>query len=73
MPAEPVPVLSDQQSTWMAFGPEGAASGWGGRLGDLFMSANGYPVFTAISTSGNTVYLAGQQTALNRCGSGVVE
>ncbi len=51
---------NDQQSTWMAFAPEGAAAGWGGRMGDLFMNANQYPVFTGISTAGNAVFLAGR-------------
>ena len=50
---------NDQQSTWQALAPEGARAGWGGRMGDLLMSANQYPVFTAVSTTGNAVFLSG--------------
>lgn len=59
---------NDQQSMWMAFGPEGSANGWGGRLGDLFMSQNAAPVFTAISTSGNAVFLTGRDCAQYQIG-----
>lgn len=52
---------NDQQSTWMAFGPEGAATGWGGRLGDLFAASNADPVFTSLSLAGNQVWLNGQR------------
>ncbi len=52
---------NDQQSTWMAFAPEGARTGWGGRLGDLFAASNANPVFTCISTSGNAVFLTGNE------------
>src|SRR5690606_11043093 len=51
---------NDQQSTWMAFAPEGARVGWGGRMGDLFAAGNGDPVFTCISASGNSVFLSGE-------------
>ncbi len=51
---------NDQQSLWQAYAPEGAAYGWGGRMGDVFASTNAYPVFTAISASGNAVFLAGK-------------
>ncbi len=50
---------NDQASTWQSLAPEGAPSGWGGRMGDILMSANAQPVFTAISTSGNAVFLSG--------------
>lgn len=50
---------NDQQSTWQSLSPEGARSGWGGRMGDVLMSANQQPVFTAISASGNAVFLSG--------------
>jgi len=50
---------NDQQNTWQALGPEGSTRGWGGRLGDLLASSNSQPVFTAISASGNAVFLAG--------------
>ena len=50
---------NDQTNTWMALAPEGAARGWGGRMGDLLASSNSRPVFTAISATGNSVWLAG--------------
>ncbi|RZL36769.1 MAG: DUF1501 domain-containing protein [Rubrivivax sp.] len=52
---------NDQQSVWQASSPEGATSGWGGRLGDLFLSGNGTSTFTCINVSGNAVYMAGKQ------------
>lgn len=51
---------NDQSATWQSLQPEGAPSGWGGRMGDLLMSANQYPVFTAVSATGNSVFLSGQ-------------
>lgn len=51
---------NDQQSFWQSESPEGAASGWGGRIGDLFAAGNGNATFTAISVSGNAVYLSGK-------------
>lgn len=53
---------NDQQSTWQALAPEGAQLGWGGRLGDLLASRNANTAFTAISVSGNAVFMAGQTT-----------
>jgi len=50
---------NDQAATWQSLAPEGAPSGWGGRMGDILMSANAQPVFTAVSASGNAVFLAG--------------
>jgi uncharacterized protein (DUF1501 family) len=52
---------NDQQSVWQASSPEGATSGWGGRLGDLFLSGNGNATFTCINVSGNAVFMAGKQ------------
>jgi uncharacterized protein (DUF1501 family) len=51
---------TDQQSVWQASLPEGATSGWGGRMGDLLMAGNGQATFTAISVAGNAVYLSGR-------------
>lgn len=51
---------NDQQATWQAFSPEGGKVGWGGRLGDMFASSNSNALFTAISASGNAVFLSGQ-------------
>jgi uncharacterized protein (DUF1501 family) len=52
---------NDQQSVWQASSPEGATSGWGGRMGDLFMGSNGTSTFTCINVSGNAVFMAGKQ------------
>ncbi|MBL8279072.1 MAG: DUF1501 domain-containing protein [Pelomonas sp.] len=52
---------NDQQSVWQSSSPEGATSGWGGRMGDLFLSGNGSATFTCINASGNAVYMAGKQ------------
>ena len=54
---------NDQQSVWQASNPEGASSGWGGRMGDLFAAGNSQATFTAVSVSGNAVYLSGKTTA----------
>lgn len=55
---------NDQQSTWVASAPEGARLGWGGRLGDMALAsnANARSAFTAVSASGTTVFLTGEQT-----------
>lgn len=52
---------NDQQSLWQASHPEGATSGWGGRLGDQFLSGNGSTSFTCINVSGNAVFMTGRQ------------
>jgi uncharacterized protein (DUF1501 family) len=52
---------NDQQSIWQSDLPEGATSGWGGRIGDLMLSGNGGSVFSCISVTGNAVFLSGQQ------------
>lgn len=56
---------NDQQSTWMAAAPEGARFGWGGRLADMAIAAraNANASFTAVSVSGSTVYLNGQDAS----------
>jgi uncharacterized protein (DUF1501 family) len=61
---------NDQQSVWQAGNPEGAKSGWGGRMGDLFASGNGQSVFTAVSVSGNAVYLSGHSAVQYQVSSG---
>ncbi|MFT5532415.1 MAG: hypothetical protein ACI802_000637 [Candidatus Paceibacteria bacterium] len=52
---------NDQQSLWQSSMPEGAKSGWGGRMGDLLVASNTTPIFTSISVSGNAVFLSGQK------------
>lgn len=61
---------NDQQSYWQSSLPEGARTGWGGRLGDLFASGNGNATFTCISVSGNAVYLTGQNAVQYQVGAG---
>ena len=51
---------NDQQSYWQATSPEGAISGWGGRIGDLLQSGNGTSTLTCINASGNAVFLTGR-------------
>ncbi len=51
---------NDQQSVWQSSSPEGATSGWGGRMGDLFVAGNGNATFTCVNVSGNAVYLSGK-------------
>ena len=64
--ARPVPRSlfshNDQQSVWQSGSVEGARLGWGGQLCDLLLSANQNAIFTAISVSGNTVFLSGRAT-----------
>ncbi|MDQ2929107.1 MAG: DUF1501 domain-containing protein [Pseudomonadota bacterium] len=50
---------NDQQSFWQSQSPEGASSGWGGRMGDLFVAGNGNATFTCVNVSGNAVFLSG--------------
>lgn len=50
---------NDQTAFWQSSMPEGARSGWGGRMGDMLMASNTSPIFTAVSLAGNTVFLAG--------------
>lgn len=51
---------NDQQSYWQASNPEGATSGWGGRMGDLLQSGNGSATLTCINAAGNAVFLSGR-------------
>ena len=50
---------NDQQSAWQSSLPEGATSGWGGRMGDLFAAGNGNSTFTCVNVSGNAVFMSG--------------
>jgi uncharacterized protein (DUF1501 family) len=51
---------NDQQSVWQSSSPEGATSGWGGRMGDLLMAGNGQATFTCVNVSGNAVFMSGK-------------
>ena len=61
---------NDQQSYFQASNPEGATSGWGGRMGDLFQSGNGASTLTCINASGNAVYLTGRAAVQYSIGTG---
>jgi len=50
---------NDQQNFWLSSKPEGAPTGWGGRIGDLFQSGNGTSTLTCINASASTVFLTG--------------
>jgi uncharacterized protein (DUF1501 family) len=65
---------NDQQSTWQAFAPEGATQGWGGRMADLLASQNTNSLMTAVSVSGNTVWLSGRSVRQYQVGrSGAIK
>ena len=53
---------NDQFSVWMSSKPEGAATGWAGRFGDIMnaANANGNADFTLVSTSGTEVFTTGE-------------
>jgi uncharacterized protein (DUF1501 family) len=53
---------NDQQSVWQSSLAEGATTGWGGRMGDLFLANNSTSTFTCMNVSGNAVFMSGQQT-----------
>jgi uncharacterized protein (DUF1501 family) len=61
---------NDQQSVWQSQSAEGATEGWGGRIGDLALSSNSNSVFTCISVTGNSVFLAGRSSLQYQCSSG---
>jgi uncharacterized protein (DUF1501 family) len=62
---------NDQQSTWQALSTEGARTGWGGRFADLMASMNGSnTLFTAVSASGNAVFLSGQSVVQYQLSTG---
>ena len=60
---------NDQQSVWQSSNPEGSTSGWGGRMGDLFMSGNGKTTFTCVNASGNAVFMSGRQAVQYQVGA----
>jgi uncharacterized protein (DUF1501 family) len=61
---------NDQQSYFQASSPEGATSGWGGRIGDVFQNGNGTAALTCINASGNAVYLTGRGAVQYAVGTG---
>lgn len=51
---------NDQQSVWQSLQPEGATTGWGGRMADLFLSGDTLTdMFTTVSVTGSSVFLSG--------------
>jgi uncharacterized protein (DUF1501 family) len=53
---------NDQQSFWQSSDPEGATTGWGGRIADLVLEGNStHSMFTSISVSGNAVMMTGHE------------
>jgi uncharacterized protein (DUF1501 family) len=62
---------NDQQSIWQSSSPEGSTVGWGGNIGDLALSSNGGgSLFTCISVTGNSVFLAGDSALPYQVSSG---
>ncbi|MEL7041076.1 MAG: DUF1501 domain-containing protein [Pseudomonadota bacterium] len=67
---------NDQQSTWMSFDVEGVNRGWGGRFMDQVVASapNQNRIFSAISATGNDVFLAGETVSQFKVGtSGIRE
>ncbi len=52
---------NDQQSVWQSSMPEGATTGWGGRMGDMFEATHGDSTFTCVNLASNVVYMSGNQ------------
>src|SRR5258708_8745864 len=50
---------NDQQSYWQGSSPRGAASGWGGRIGDLLGSGNRPATLTCINLTRTAAFLTG--------------
>jgi uncharacterized protein (DUF1501 family) len=61
---------NDQQSVWQSSLPEGATSGWGGRIADQFLSNNSTATFTCVNVSGNAVFMSGQSAVQYQVGPG---
>lgn len=59
---------NDQQAYWQALAPEGASTGWGGRLADLFASGKGKSTFANVTAGEGAVLLSGRHVAGYRVG-----
>jgi uncharacterized protein (DUF1501 family) len=57
---------NDQQSYWQGLAPEGAASGWAGRLADLFAAGNGNSTFANVTAGGAALLLSGRHVSAYR-------
>jgi uncharacterized protein (DUF1501 family) len=65
---------SDQTTQWHSTDPSKPIYGWGGRMGDALKASNSKQNFTNMSSSGNSVFLAGEtinQYQINSNGSAV--
>lgn len=65
---------SDQTTQWHSADPAKPIYGWGGRMGDVLKTSNSKQNFTSMSSSGNSVFLAGEtinQYQINSNGSAV--
>jgi uncharacterized protein (DUF1501 family) len=65
---------SDQTTQWHSADPSKPIYGWGGRMGDALKTSNSKQNFTSMSSSGNSVFLAGEtinQYQINSNGSAV--
>ncbi|NOT81299.1 MAG: DUF1501 domain-containing protein, partial [Gallionella sp.] len=51
---------NDQTDQWHSTDPSKPIYGWGGRMGDVLKTSNTKQNFTNISSSGNSVFLAGE-------------
>ncbi|MDH0865939.1 DUF1501 domain-containing protein [Mitsuaria sp. GD03876] len=61
---------NDQASLWQSSHVEGARTGWGGRMADLMLSANGRSALTCINVSGNAIFQAGDSAFQYQMGTG---
>jgi uncharacterized protein (DUF1501 family) len=65
---------NDQTNQWHSTDPSKPIYGWGGRMGDMLKTSNSKQNFTSISSSGNSVFLAGEtinQYQINSSGAAV--
>lgn len=62
---------NDQQTNWQVSptAREGARTGWGGLIGDVFAAGNQYQNFTCMSASGTAVFLSGRSTVQMQLGN----
>lgn len=61
---------NDQQSLWQSSSPEGSTIGWGGNMGDVALTSNTNPLFTCVSITGNSVFLAGDSALAYQVSTG---
>ncbi|MEY3201688.1 MAG: hypothetical protein RIR70_1238 [Pseudomonadota bacterium] len=60
---------NDQKSLWQSCSPEGASTGWAGRMGDFLADQNQQAVFTCINADRNVVFMTGNRVKAYRVGS----